>query len=216
MKFISTIIALGWLLTGFTQAGSLLESVLQQHISQKSERGDRWVFYSDKAAINRIEKPAVKAISTGYDFYSVTLTNYLGYHVNQVTCLALIDTVARKCMLVEPLWYAESNKELIKAYLGHQFDGKDSLMNFLSQLNELMETGSGFKFLQTSCTNDSVTYDLVSSAENSYTTGGYGTASRIGYDTKKIWRKITIEIKNYAVTRYVVTNPATDGKIIIE
>jgi hypothetical protein len=182
-----------------------------------SETNDgRWVFYKDKANTEKIAVPIIKKVIPNYDFYKVTLTNFLGYHVTQGTCLVLVDSLKSNTILVEPLWYGGTSKELIKLFIKHKFDDKDSLITFMTQLNELMQIGSGYKFRQTSYSDTLITYDLGYFKGDSYTTGGNGTSSTINYNEDGVWRKIRLEIKNYAIIRYTEINPKTNDKYVIE
>ena len=144
------------------------------------------------------------------------MTNYLGYHVNQGTCLVLVDTVKSRTALVEPLWYGGTSKDLIRLFIKHKFESKDSLLHFMTQLNELMQIGSGYKFIQTSYTDTLITYDLGYFKGDSYTTGGSGTSSTINYNKNGIWRNIRIDIKDNAIIRYTEINPKTNDIVVIE
>ena len=102
MKLLPLILTFGLLADLYGQTNPNLEKILKRDFSENSTDDGRWVFYSDKANIYKIDKPAVKAILPNYDFYKITLTNYLGYHVNQGTCLVLVDNSKSKTLLVEP------------------------------------------------------------------------------------------------------------------
>ena len=197
----------------FGQTYSTLEEALKRELSENSTKDGRWVFYADKANIEKIEKPLVKAVVPNYDFYKVTLTNYLGYHVNQATCVVFFDSLKSKIVLVEPIWYGGISEPLIKLFLKKQFDNKDKLLSFLNELNELMEIGSGYKFVNTNSADDIiVTYDLVYFKGDSYKTGGNGTSSIVNYTSDGIWRQIEIKIKNFKMTKYISINPALKDK----
>lgn len=191
----------------YGQTHSTLEEILKRELSENSTQDGRWVFYADKANIEKIEKPLVKAVVPNYDFYKVTLTNYLGYHINEGTCVILFDSLKSKIILVQPIWYGGISEPLIKLFLKKQFDNKYKILNFLNDLNGLMEIGSGYKFINTSLTDDLITYDLVYFKGNSYTTGGNGTSSTVNYTSDGIWRQIEIKIKNFKMIEYVSINP---------
>lgn len=192
----------------FGQTYTALEETLKKELPENSIKDGRWVFYSDKANIERIEKPLIKAVIPIYDFYKVTLTNYLGYHINQGTCVVLFDSVQSKIVLVEPIWYSGISKPLIKLILKKQFDSTEKLLSFLNELNELMEIGSGYKFANTSSSDKLITYDLVYFKGDSHTTGGNGISSTVNYTRNGIWRQIEIKIKNLKMTEYISINPA--------
>lgn len=216
MKLLIFILTFGFLTNLYGQTNQKLETILKSDFSEKSNKDGKWVFYSDKADIEKIDKPLVKSVIPQYDFYQVTMTNYLGYHINQGTCLVLVDTVKSKTILVEPLWYGGTSKDLVKLFIKHKFDNKDSLLHFMTQLNELMQIGSGYKFLQTAYTDTLITYDLGYFKGDSYTTGGKGTSSTINYNKDGVWRNIRVEIKDYAIIKYAEINPKTNDKEVIE
>lgn len=216
MKLLLIILTFGFLTNLNGQTNQKLEAILKKDFSEKSSKDGKWVFYADKADIQKIDKPLVKSVIPQYDFYQVTMTNYLGYHINQGTCLVLVDTIKSKTILVEPLWYGGTSKDLIKVFINHKFANKDSLLHFMTQLNELMQIGSGYKFLQTAYTDTLITYDLGYFKGDSYTTGGNGTSSTINYNKDGVWRNIRVEIKDYAIIRYTEINPKTNDKEIIE
>lgn len=163
-----------------------------------------------------MNKPAVKGVISNYDFYKVTLTNFLGYHVTQGTCVVLLDSFKSSTLLVEPLWYAGPSKALLKLFVGHKFGSKDSLLNFVSQLDELMQIGSGYRFRQTSYTDTLITLDLGYFKDDSYTTGGNGTSSTNTYNNEGVWRKIRIDIKDLTIIRYTLINPIMNDKEVVE
>ena len=216
MKFLFTILAFGLFTNAHGQIYPKLEKALAKEFSESSTKDGRWVFYQDEANIAKIEKPLVKAVVPNYNFYKVALTNYLGWHVNQGTCVVLFDSSTSKIILVEPLWYGGTSEPLLKLFIGQKFRTKDSLLNFLSELNELMQVGSDYKFRQTSYTVSSVTYDLGYFKGNAYKTGGSGITSKMGYTQDGVWRKIIIDTKDLAIVRYTAINPKTKDKEIIE
>jgi hypothetical protein len=208
MKILTLILTFGFLTNIYSQTFPALDNVLKKELSLNSKIDGRWVYYSDKADIEKIEKPLVKAALTNYEFYKVTLTNYLGYHVNQGTCIVLFDSLKSKITLVQPIWYGGISEQLIKLVIKKQFDSIDKLLSFLNELNELMEIGSGYKFVNTSATDDLIKYDLVYFKGDSYTTGGNGTSSTVDYTSDGIWRQIEIKVKNLKMIEYTSINPA--------
>jgi hypothetical protein len=207
MRLLTLILTLGLLTNLYGQTYPALDTVLKKELSQNSTRDGRWVYCPDNANIEKIEKPLVKAVLPNYDFYKVTLTNYLGYHVNQGTCVILFDSLKSKIVLVQPIWFGGISEALIKLVLKKTFDNKDTLLSFLKELNELMEIGSGYKFVNTCHTDDLLKYDLVYFKGDSYTTGGNETSSTINYTQAGIWRQIEIKIKDFKMIEYVSINP---------
>ena len=132
MKIFITILLSISLINIHAQKFPVFEKVLTKEFSEKSDADGRWVFYSDKANIEKIEKPLVKSEIPNYSFYKVILTNYLGYHINEATCLILYDSLKSKVLLVEPLWYGGISEGLVKLFIGKKFESKDALLNFLN------------------------------------------------------------------------------------
>jgi len=196
----------------YGQTYTALEKVLSKELSRDSQKDGRWVFYANNANIEKLVKPRVKSVIPNYEFFQINLTNYLGYHVNEGTCLVLFDSLKAKMMLVEPLWYDDVSQSLIKLFVGKKFESKDSLLSFLKELNELMEVGSGYKFRNTGFTDTLITYDLGYFKGDSYTTGGNGVSSTITYTEEGVLRKIRIYIKNLSIIRYISINPITGDK----
>ena len=212
------IIILSFVFAGavYGQAYPGLEKVLSKEFSTKSQKDGRWVFYVDKANIEKLYNPLVKASFPNHEVFELTLTNYLGYHVNQSTCLILFDSLKSKIILVEPLWYGGISEKLVKLAIGQKFNSKESLLTFLQGLHALMEIGSGYKFRNTAYSDSLITYDLGHFKGDAYTTGGGGTPSTIRSNEDGVWRKIIIDIHNLAISRYTSINPKTKDQETIQ
>ncbi|MFT3681341.1 MAG: hypothetical protein QM791_13775 [Ferruginibacter sp.] len=193
-----------------------LEEFLLATFPENSAEDGRWVYYKQQANLQRIEKPHITGILTGYDIYSVRLTNYLGWHVNHGTCLIFFDSLNAKLIFTEPLWYSGISEPLLKKFIGLPFNDRDTLLAFLTELHELMQIGSGYRFRQTSCSDSLVTYDLGYFKGDSYTTGGNGITSSVNYNEDGVWRKIRIEINNLSITRYISINPRINERETVE
>ena len=157
----------------------------------------------------------MKARIPNYDFFEVNLVNYLGYHIVESNCLVLFDSNANKVFLVEPMWFNDVNKPFIKLFIGKEFGTRDSLLNFLAEMNELMEIGSLYKFKLTSFTNDSILYDLTYSRGDTYTVKGNGTSSTTRKLDDGVERKIKIDIKNFSIVQYASVNPYGKDTLMI-
>jgi hypothetical protein len=201
----------------YGQAHLSLRKVLEREFPKESEGGDRWVFHADRANIEQINKPLVKTILPNYDFYKVAMTNLLGYHVNEGTCLILFDSIKSKVLLVEPLWYGGTSQSFLKLFVGRKFHDQKSLMEFLPELNDLLQTGSNLRFVQTDSNNKAVHYDLTYFKGSIIRTGnGEPASTTIRYNTDKIWRKIRVDLKNRSIIRYTEINPVTNERLIID
>lgn len=216
MKPLLIILTLGLFVKASGQTFTALEKTLTKELPQNSTVDGRWVFYSNKANIERIEKPLVKEVIPSYDFYSVTLTNYLGWHINQGRCLVLFDSSKSKIVLVEPLWYGDVSKQLTKLFIGKKFQDQQSLLSLISELHSLMQVGSSYKFRETSRTDSLITYDLGYFKGDSYTTGGNGTSSTTNYTNDGVWRRIQIDTKDFTIVHYTAINPVSNDKKIIQ
>ena len=212
MKQLIIILIFGSLSTLYGQSYPALEDVLKKELSENSTKDGKWVYYPGEGNIEKLEKPLVKTCLSNYTFYKVTLTNYLGYHKNQGTCVVLFDSLRSKIVLVEPLWYGGISESLIKLVLKKPFENKEELLSFLNELNELMEVGSGYKFVNTSTTDTLITYDLIYSEGDAYTIGADGIRSTVNYTKDGIWRQIEIKIKDLKIIEYTSINSALKDK----
>ncbi len=208
MKSILLILFIGLCHYTFGQTFSELERVMAKEFSKNSTEDGRWVFYADKANIEKIEKPILKEHYPSYNFFKITMTNYLGYHINQGNCIILFDSSNSKVTLVEPLWYNGVSESLIKLFINNQFDNQESLLATLKEIHELMVVGSGYKFIKTGVSDSIITYDLVYFKGDSYTTGGNGISTTVNYNKDGVWRQIEVEMQNLKIKKYIVINPA--------
>jgi hypothetical protein len=180
-----------------------LQDFLLATFPVESSKDGRWVYYNKRANLQRIEKPQIAKVLPNYTFYSVNLTNYLGWHVNQGTCVVLFDSLNSKFAFAEPLWYGGVSESLVKMFIGYKFNSKDTLLSFLAELNELMQVGSSYKFRQTSYSDSLITYDIGYFKGDSYTTSGNGISSSVNYNQDGVWRKIKIKVDNLTIIRYI-------------
>lgn len=216
MRLLFTIVAFGIFSFVFGQTYPGLEIALKNEFPKESQKDGRWVFFEDKANIEKIDQPTIKASFPNFDLFQVTLTNYLGWHVNQGNCLILYDSLSTNIILIEPLWYSGPSKAFTNLFIGRKFDNKATLLSFLDGVNELMGIGSVYRFRFTSYSDSLITYDLGYFKGDSYTTGGDGTTSVLRYNEDGVWRKILIDIKDLQILRYTFVNPKTNDKEIIE
>ncbi len=207
MKQVLMLLFLGLFHFAVAQTNQKLEKVLCKTFSEKSDEDGRWVFYAQNAKMQKIEKPIVKARHPNLDFYTVSMVNYLGYHINQSTCLVLYDSLKAKAVLVPPLWYSGISQNAIDLCLHQQFESKAAVLDYLQALHELIELGAGYRFVQTSYSDSLIQYDLVYSRGDSFTTGGNGVRKTIQYTQDGVWRKISVALNDWRVVQYLVVNP---------
>lgn len=171
-----------------------LERVLAKELNHDMTEDGRWVYFPEKKDIKPIDKPLVKRVIPRYDFYSVSLTNFLGYHVNASHCLVLFDVSRSKLILVEPMWYGDISKPFMELFVNTTFSDKESLMAFLEELKDLLSVGTGNAgFGELKYTPNSVTFDMV------YPNGNAQT---------RVWRSLEVVITNNRIVAFKSTNPA--------
>jgi len=124
------------------QSTPALEEPLKKNLPENSYTDGRWVYYPDKANILKLEKPYIKKFLPGYEIHKLTLSNFLGYHINQGTCVVLSYSINSHMVLMEPLWYSGISVPLLKLFLKKPLNSYEELLNVLLEVHELMETGS--------------------------------------------------------------------------
>ena len=168
-----------------------LEDFLFKTFSEYSKTDGRWVYYKEQANIQKLDKPEVSKVVPGFNFYKVRLTNYLGYHVNTCSNLILFDSVNKKIIHPEPMWYSDNNEEFIKLFIGKKFTDSTALMSFINEFQDLLKMGSTGQFANTKYSNTKVTFDYTFQ-------GARGT---------EIWRRIEVYIKDNTILEYRSINP---------
>lgn len=177
-----------------------LEGLLARKFPKDSRVDGRWVYYKDQADIQQLVKPRVSAVIPEYSFYIVTLTNYLGYHINHSSNLILFDSAKSRVIHVEPMWYGDISADLLRLFIGKTFRDSSSLLNFTLELQSLMNAGSTGGFENTTWQEDKVTFDFT-----------YQGASR-----KEVWRHIEMFIEDNKIRRFRSTNPKMNQFVTVE
>ncbi len=216
MKRLFIVLTLGLLTNAYGQDFTSLEKALTKEFPEKSTKDGRWVYFADKANIEKVKTHEIKTIIRNYDFYKVKLTNYLGYHINQATCVVAFDSLKSTILLIEPLWFGDINEPFLKLLTGKKFESKDDLLKVLEETNQIMEVGSSYKFVMTGSTDNLITYDLVYFKGDSYSTSGAGTSSTVQYNKDGVWREIEIKINGLEIKEYKSTNPKTKDEIVVK
>jgi len=177
---------------------NLLENALEKEFPENSTKNGRWVYYADKANIEKIEKPLVKEVLPNYDFYKVKLTGYLGgWDIFETNCLILFDSFKQEIVLVPPIWFDDVDENLIKLILNKQFDSHEKLLNFLTELNELMGIGDKYtknEFIYTGFKENIIMYNLLE--------------HNLFRKECRLWREIEIKIEKLKIVEYISINPA--------
>jgi len=212
MRNILIILLAGLFNLGYCQTSPDLENILTKEFPENSTDDGRWVFYKDKAEIEKLDSLGLKSDLKNFNIYKLTLTNYLGYHINQGTCVVLLDSSMSNLILVEPIWYGGISESLIKSFIKTKFNSKSQLTTLLTDLHTIQEIGSGYKFIMTNETDAKIYYDLAYFKGDSYTTGSEFSKSTVSYNSDGVYRKLEVEIKNLEIKEYVIFNPRLDGK----
>lgn len=84
-----------------------------------------------------------------HSYYTVTLVNYLGCHINPSRNLILFDTVHLWIIHVVPMWYSDISKDLLSLFIGKSFPDSTALLDFTCDLQRLMNAGSSGSFERT-------------------------------------------------------------------
>ena len=211
MKRLLILLTLGLTISAYGQRYANLERVLTEEFSEKSVKDGRWVFFADKAEINKIATHSIRTIIPNYDFYKVNLTNHLGWHITHATCVVAFDSLESKILLIEPIWFSDINEPLLRLLTNKSFESKTQLSKVIDEVNQLMKVGSSYRFMKTGSTDNLITYDLVKGDND--TTSGPRTSSTVQY---KIWRKIEIKISGLEIEQYKSTNLKTMDEVVVK
>jgi len=179
---------------------STLEEFLLGSFPENSTKDGRWVYYKDNANIQKLNKPEVSKVIPDYSFYKVTLTNFLGYHINSSGNLVLFDSIHKKLIHPEPVWYSDDNKEFINLFIGKKFIDSTSLMSFVYEFQDLLKVGSTGKYENTVYSPTKVTFD------DTYK-GTSGT---------EIWRHLEIILNDNRLTEFHSINPKMNERVIVK
>lgn len=190
------------------------EKALIREFPERSMKDGRWVYYANEADIDKHEAYSIKTIIPNYDFYRVNLTNYLGWHITQATCVVGFDSSKSRILLIKPIWFSDINEPLLTLLTKKPFESKTKLSNVIDEVNQLMEVGSNYKFIKTDSTDNLITYDLVKGDSNM--TSGPGESSIVQYRKDAIWRKIEIKINGLEIEQYKSTNLKTMDEVVVK
>lgn len=206
--FLTAFLLLFVVATSFAQTPPApLVAALTETFQKPAFLEDGWVFYPEKAFIKQIEQPAVAKALPNMTFHQVTMTNHLGYHVNQGTGVVLFDSVKNTVEFVAPLWYGGISDVLLDHIEKQRFATREELLDFLQGIHALAEVGSSYTFVLADSADELIIYDLVYSTGDSYTTGGPGITSTVHYTEDGIWRSIEVHVHDNKIQDYKEVNP---------
>ncbi|WP_046758909.1 hypothetical protein [Kordia jejudonensis] len=183
------ILLIGIQYCAFGQDFSKLKSELNTKFPNDSIVGDNvWAFYEEIANIKEIDKSIIKKYLNGSNIYQVTLTNYLGYHIEDADCLVIFNNKTSELELIPPIWFDRSMNDFFSKFFGKKFESKSELQKFISQMQDLMLTGSVRKnFENTKFESNKISFDLIETRKSK----------------KKVWRKMEIEIKDNVMIDFI-------------
>ncbi|NRD24952.1 hypothetical protein HNV10_17005 [Winogradskyella litoriviva] len=165
-----------------------------------SYESDKWYYNPEKADIKEIKKETLNKVMPEYDFYSVYLEGYYGWHKKHSRCLVLLNSDSGKLVIIDPIWYDEISPVLIKMIIGYEFENKKELQLFTFELQEVLLTGSiNLDFNNTIFTENNITFNLIETHK----------------EEGNVWRKIEIGINKNTIESLTSTNPITEEKRII-
>jgi len=177
-----------------------LDGILSRKFPENSNIDGRWVYYREKANIQKLEKPQISKVIPEYNFYKINLTNYLGYHINSSSNLILFDSVKLRVIQAVPMWYGDISDDLLRLFIGKKFSDSSSLLKFTTELQSLMNAGSTGGFENTKYNEDRITFDLT-----------YQGANR-----KEVWRNIEIFIVDNTIMSFRSTNPQMKTSVTVQ
>jgi len=196
------ILTVGFYSISHGQEVTRLKALLTQNFPINSTiiADGRWVFNPEIADIEKIEAPLASSIIPNYSFYKVTLTNYLGYHINKSECLIFYYRGDSKIKFFEPMWYSGINEDFLEFFIGAKFENRERLLDFISELQKLLLVGSMGSFENIQYSDSLLTLDYM----------------KINTGKKRLWRKINIAINKNTIVSFKWTNPKTNEFKLIE
>ena len=163
-------------------------------------KSGQYYYSSDKSDIKKLKKEILNIVLPQYDFYSVYLIGYLGWHNISSDCLILLNPTSGELKIIEPIWNNEISSELIEMIIGYNFENDEELKLLIFELQEVLLIGSKHNkdFKNTIFGQNKITFDLYDS-----------------YKEERLWRKIEIGIENDSIKYFSSTNPKTGKKLLI-
>ena len=193
------------------QKDAELERILVEEFNKESLTDGGWVFNPENSQIQKINNPTLSRFLDGAELYHLTMTNYLGYHVNDAMCVILYWRQSNKIQLIEPLWYGGVSIDLLRNLIGRQFNSTEELIDIINHIHDLMEIGSVYEFEIVDTSEFYLEYNLGYKKGVSYSTEN----TSLYYHDLGVWRKIRVELDELKIERYISTNPKTDESVII-
>jgi hypothetical protein len=199
-KFVALIVILFTFKFAIGQNFKKLEFALVKDFPASSVADGRWVYNSESATIQKIDKPEVNKLIPNFSFYKVRLTNFLGYHVNPSNCLVLFDSTKFKTLLAVPMWYSDISENFLKLFIGAKFSDSTSIMKFTLELQDLMILGSTGQFENTKYNTNKITFEFTHPGSNE----------------KEVWRQLEILIPDNTIKGFISTNPKMNTSVKVE
>ncbi|WP_447113613.1 hypothetical protein [Psychroserpens sp. BH13MA-6] len=171
-----------------------LKAELIERFPNDSIEGDNvWAFFEETANIKKIIKPTVKKYLNEFDLYQATLTNFLGYHIEDAECLIIYNPKTSELEMYPPIWFDNSMEKFFTKFYDTEFESKAEMKKFISQIQEIMLIGSLRKsFENTEFDSEKITFNLMETRNSK----------------KKVWKKMEIKTNGNRIIEFMSDNPA--------
>lgn len=160
----------------------------------------RWVYQKEQADVQRLIKPRVTALIPEYSFYTVTLINYQGSLVNRSRILFLYDSVNISVFQTTLFWFGLQSRDMLGRIVGKTFPDSTALVDFMLELQSLINTGSNGGFENMFFNQDKISFDLTGPGNN----------------PKPVWEHYEMFINNNTIRSFRVTNPNIKWRVTVE
>ncbi|SEQ08267.1 hypothetical protein [Flavobacterium urocaniciphilum] len=155
-------------LNGFSQESNQLIKLLTEKFPVKESfvADGIWIYHSEFNKPKKLEMPFIQSNLTNYELYSVKITNYLDYHVNDCDCLILFDKSKNTINFAPPLWYSGLEKDFYKNFIGIKFKDISEIEKFVKEFQSIILYGTNETIDNTSINSENVTFDMFRVVEN--------------------------------------------------
>ncbi len=177
-----------------------LGGLLAKMFPESSGVGGRWVYYKDQANIQQLVKPRESAVIPAYTFYTVSLTNYLDSQVKHYRILILFDSMNLRVYQALPFSFNLNSRVLLSRIIGKTFPDSTALVDFMLELQSLMNAGYSGGYENMVFQQDKVSFDLTGAGAN----------------PKPVLEHIEMFIENNTIRQIRFTNPNIRWRVTVE
>lgn len=180
-------------LNSFSQENDQLIKLLTEKFPIKDSfiADDVWMYYPEFHKPKKLEIPVIQSKLINYELYSVNITNYLDYHVNDCDCLIFFDKSKNTIIFAPPLWYSGLEKDFYKNFIDLKFKDLAEIEKFVKEFQSIILNGTNETIDNTTVDIESVTFDIFRIIKN----GAY--------------RKIKIVFEKKVLKEIIDLNPKT-------